>query len=86
MQARVSDSRQGWLGLGAAVVPHVLLLAYMIVHAAWWGRLEVMLAPLGVILSFLLWFPRSSRALAGGVAAGTVLGVLIVGAGALALH
>ena len=86
MGARLSDRRLGWLGLGAAVVPHLLLLGYMIGHAAWWGRLEVLLAPLGVIACFLLWFPRSSRALGGGVAAGTVLGVLVVGAGFLALR
>ncbi|WIM92545.1 hypothetical protein ACTOB_004488 [Actinoplanes oblitus] len=85
------DTRRGWLGFGAAVAPHLALLGCLLVQSvrhgwvAYYGVLEIFLAPLGVIASLLLWFSKPARAFAGGVAGGTAAGFALVGLFVLAV-
>ncbi|GIF13621.1 hypothetical protein [Actinoplanes teichomyceticus] len=76
-------------GVAIGVAPHLVLLVWVVVLAVsaepdsrayvpFYGLLEIYLAPAGVVAGLLLCWRRSRRPLAGGVAAGTVLGFLLV--------
>ncbi|GAA2692302.1 hypothetical protein [Actinoplanes palleronii] len=88
--------RQRWIGSGIAVAPHVILLAFMFglaattdgggrAYVAFYGLLEIYLAPAGLVAFLILVVKQPWRPIAIGVGLGTVLGVVLVLCGTLFL-
>ncbi|WP_221329643.1 hypothetical protein [Actinoplanes sp. L3-i22] len=82
--------RRGLLGFGIGFVPHLTLLVVMIVlgaqvgggdgwaYVAYWGLLEVYLAPLGLLVALVLCAWPRMRPVAAGVAAASVTGFGVI--------
>jgi hypothetical protein len=83
------DRRRGWLGFGLGLVPHLALLVLMLVlaagtagdgwaYVAYYGFLEVYLAPIGLLTALVLCLWKPLRPAGAGAAAAAVLGFVMI--------